>query len=110
MPLPRSKRLTAEDFDLVVSDIIMVGALDGLGLARKIRERQPALPVLLVTGYSEMVDRASADFIVMRKPFKLAELSRTASRLIAEAKQPRGTNVVPLRNARLGAALRTEQE
>ena len=87
-------------FDLVISDIIMAGDMDGLALARAIRERQPGLPVLLVTGYSHMVHEASAEFIVMRKPFKLAELSRTASRMIAESKQPPGTNVVRLRDVR----------
>ena len=93
--------INREHFDLVVSDIIMAGSMDGLGLARAIRERHPGLPVLLVTGYSHMVDEVSADFIVMRKPFKFAELSRTASRMIAESKQPAGTNVVRLRDARL---------
>jgi hypothetical protein len=35
----------------------------------------------------------------MRKPFTLAELGWTASRMIAEAKQPPDTNVVRLRDA-----------
>jgi PAS domain S-box-containing protein len=87
-------------FDLVVSDIVMAGDMDGLALARVIRERQPGLPVLLVTGYSHTIQEASADFAVLRKPFKLAELSRMASRMIAESKQPPGTNVVRLRSAR----------
>src|SRR5205814_3084292 len=32
--------------DLVVSDIIMAGSMDGLGLARVIRQRRPALPII----------------------------------------------------------------
>ncbi len=88
-------------FDLVVSDIIMAGPMDGLALARAIRERKPGLPVLLVTGYSQMVDMANAEFIVMRKPFGLAELSWRAARMIAGSKQPAGANVVRLREARL---------
>jgi PAS domain S-box-containing protein len=97
-----------QTFDLVISDIVMAGTLDGLGMARTIRERQPKLPVLLVTGYSHMAGDASEEFIVMRKPFKLAEISRTASRMIAESKQPPETNVVPLHNARRGATSRAE--
>jgi PAS domain S-box-containing protein len=97
-----------ETFDLVVSDIIMAGPMDGLGLARTIRERQPGLPVLLVTGYSHVPSEAGADFIVMRKPFKLAELSRTAARMIAVSKQPAITNLVRLRDVRRGGGSRTE--
>ena len=95
--------LTAIDettFDLVVSDIVMAGGMDGLALARIIRERRPSLPVLLVTGYSQVAQDASAEFIVMKKPFSLAELSRVASRVIAEWKFPAGRKVVHLRDAR----------
>ena len=87
-------------FDLVVSDIVMAGSMDGIGLARAIRERKPGLAVLLVTGYSNAALVLAGDFVVMRKPFQLAELSRVAARLIAEAKQPPGSNVVRLRAPR----------
>jgi CheY-like chemotaxis protein len=97
-----------ETFDLVVSDIIMAGPMDGLALARTLRERQPGLPVLLVTGYSHAASGAGADFIVLRKPFKLAELSRIAARMIAESKQPAITNLVRLRDVRLGGGLRSK--
>jgi PAS domain S-box-containing protein len=97
-----------ETFDLVVSDIIMAGSMDGLALARTIRERQPGLPVLLVTGYSHLANEAKADFIVIGKPFKLAELSRTTARMIAESKQPAITNVVRLRDVRDGGASLTK--
>jgi PAS domain S-box-containing protein len=92
--------LDEQTFDLVISDIVMAGTMDGLGMARAIRERRPELPVLLVTGYSHIVNDASEEFIVMRKPFKLAELSRAASRMIAESKQPPESNVVRLPTAR----------
>jgi PAS domain S-box-containing protein len=94
------KLIEESEFDLVISDIVMAGDMDGLALARAIREQRPKLPVLLVTGYSHVVREASADFAVMRKPFKLAELSRVTSRMIAGSKQPIATNVVRLRDAR----------
>ena len=84
-------------FDLVMSDIVMPGAMDGIALARALRERHPGLPVLLVTGYSQAAAEAAPEFTVMRKPFQLAELSRAAARMIAESKQPAVTNVVRLR-------------
>ena len=42
-----------DGIDLVFSDIVMPGRLDGLGLARSIKEKRPELPILLATGYSE---------------------------------------------------------
>jgi len=86
-----------QSFDLVVSDIVMAGSMDGIGLARVIRERKPGLAVLLVTGYSNAASYLVGEFVVIRKPFLLAELNRAVARLIAEAKQPPGSNVVRLR-------------
>ena len=96
-----------QSFDLVISDIVMPGAMNGVALARA-SERKPDLPVLLVTGYSQAATEAPGDFPVMRKPFQLADLSRTAARMIAEARQPPTTNLVRLRDARRNAASRTE--
>jgi two-component system NtrC family sensor kinase len=89
-------------FDLIISDIVMAGPLDGLALARRVRAENPNLPVLLVTGYSHIAPEASVDFTVLRKPFEIADLSRAASRLIAEAKQPPSANIVRLRDVRRG--------
>jgi CheY-like chemotaxis protein len=83
-------------FDLVVSDIVMAGAMNGIDLAREIRRRQPELPVVLMTGYSHFALGPEDDFTVLRKPVDLAELSRVTSRAIAEARQPPNGNVVRL--------------
>lgn len=90
----------AGPFDLVVTDILMAGGMNGLAVARALRERHPTLPVLLVTGYSEMAAQVAGEFPVLRKPFSLPELSRAAARMIADAGQPSGSNVVRLRNLR----------
>jgi len=89
-----------QTFDLVVSDIVMPGRIDGAGLAQEIARRHPQLPVLLVTGYAEAVDKLAGGFAVLRKPFDLAELSRTTARLIAKAGQPPTSNLVRLRDVR----------
>ena len=73
--------------DLVVSDIVMAGSMDGLDLARAIRERDPTLPIVLVTGYAETAARAAKDFPVLQKPYQLGELSRAAARALAETRQ-----------------------
>jgi len=88
----------AERFDLVMTDIVMAGRLDGVGVARTLRQSKPDLPVLLVTGYSDAVSRVAGEFTVLRKPFLMAELSRTVARMIADKGQPAPANVVRLRD------------
>ncbi len=55
--------------DLVFSDIVMPGAIDGVGLAREIRSRYPNLPVVLTTGYSDAAQAAPSELRILRKPF-----------------------------------------
>jgi PAS domain S-box-containing protein len=78
------EEIEADDIDLVFSDIIMPGKMDGLKLARAIREKNPTLPILLTTGYSEGAKNARADFPVLRKPYQLHELSRELSKLTGQ--------------------------
>jgi PAS domain S-box-containing protein len=68
-------------FELVVSDIVMPGKIDGLALAQAIRTKHPALPILLTTGYSEAAQNAGATFPILRKPYALHELSRALAGL-----------------------------
>lgn len=66
---------------LVFSDIVMPGKLDGFGLAKKIREKHPHLPILLTTGYSGAAHNARTDFPILRKPYQIHELSQALSKL-----------------------------
>jgi PAS domain S-box-containing protein len=75
------KELDRDGIDLVVTDIVMPGKIDGLGLARAIKQKRPGLPILLATGYSEAAQNAPADFSILRKPYRLHELSRALSEL-----------------------------
>jgi PAS domain S-box-containing protein len=55
--------------DLVFSDIVMPGTIDGVGLAREIRSRYPHLPVALTTGYSDAANAAPPNLRILPKPF-----------------------------------------
>ncbi|MGV7212466.1 MASE1 domain-containing protein [Bradyrhizobium sp. UFLA05-112] len=55
--------------DLVFSDIVMPGTIDGVGLAREIRSRYPNLPVALTTGYSDAAKAVPPNLRILRKPF-----------------------------------------
>jgi CheY-like chemotaxis protein len=94
------KLASEQEFDLVMSDVVMAGTMDGIKMARSLRERRPGCPILLVTGYSEKAVEIGSEFAVLRKPFEIAELSRLASRLIAASRQSSQSNVVRLRDPR----------
>ncbi len=55
--------------DLVFTDIVMPGTIDGVGLAGAIRSRYPSLPVILTTGYSDAAQAAPPDLRILHKPF-----------------------------------------
>ncbi|WP_144139073.1 hybrid sensor histidine kinase/response regulator [Paraburkholderia sp. BCC1884] len=62
-------------FDLVLSDIHMPGAMNGIDLAEAVLAFEPRLPVILVTGYAEELDRARhVDVRVLSKPFDIGLL------------------------------------
>jgi PAS domain S-box-containing protein len=86
--------LDRDGIGLVVSDIVMAGEMDGLQLARKIREKQMRVPLLLVTGYAEQLNNTEPSFTVLRKPFRLIELNRAISKATMEAEGLTAPNVV----------------
>ena len=64
------------DVDGVISDLVMPGDMDGLDLARRLRERRHDLPIVLMTGYSEAAAAASEEgFPILRKPFSIESLT-----------------------------------
>jgi two-component system NtrC family sensor kinase len=68
--------------DLVFSDILMPGGMNGLELGHAIRNRYPSLPVLLTTGFSSSAREAGEQgFTVLPKPFDLAALERALQSL-----------------------------
>jgi len=69
-------RLLAEgaNIDLVFSDIVMPGTMDGVGLAREIQSLYPNLPVILTTGYSDAAQAAPPNLRILRKPFDTGAL------------------------------------
>lgn len=63
--------------DLLFTDVIMPGGMNGLVLAEKVHQRLPDLPVLLATGYmDELEDKGinTSTFTTLSKPYRRAEL------------------------------------
>nr|WP_279306508.1 ATP-binding protein [Microvirga solisilvae] len=70
-------------FDLVFSDIVMPGEMNGVDLARVVRERYPSLPILLTTGYSNMAQTAMDEGLsILRKPYEMGELVESIERTL----------------------------
>lgn len=66
----------ADRFDVVFSDVVMPG-MNGIDLARKIREDHYDLPVLLASGYSHVLaQNGTYGFELLHKPYSIDQLSR----------------------------------
>jgi CheY-like chemotaxis protein len=64
--------------DIVFSDVMMPGGMNGVELAREIRRNWPNLPVVLTTGYIEAARSAVMEGLqVLVKPYELDVLART---------------------------------
>jgi CheY-like chemotaxis protein len=70
-----------DGIDIVCSDIVMPGKMDGIVLAQAIREKRPTMPILLMTGYAEAARDSTLCFPILRKPYHLHELSRELDKL-----------------------------
>ncbi len=73
-------------FDLLLTDIVMPGSIDGIGLAEHAREVHPGLPLLFISGRADHARRMTAlsqpvQFIP--KPYDPLALIRTIDTLVA---------------------------
>ncbi|WP_420142865.1 ATP-binding protein [Sphingomonas sp.] len=69
-------------FDLIFSDVMMPG-MSGLELGRQIRDQYPALPVVLTSGYSDVLaSEGSSGFDLLHKPYSVEQLSRAMRRAL----------------------------
>jgi two-component system response regulator GlrR len=83
-------RIASEIPDLVVTDLRMEG-MDGLELFRTLRERMPALPVIILTAHGTIPDAVTATregaFAFLTKPFDSGQLVA----VVNDALGPTGT-------------------
>lgn len=75
--------------DLVFSDIVMPG-INGLELAKAVTKINPAVPVLLASGYSskQFIPLDQREFPILRKPYKLETLAEGITRLVIPPEGP----------------------
>jgi CheY-like chemotaxis protein len=74
-----------EIFDLVITDLSMP-YLTGTQLARKLMKIRPDIPIILCTGFSEMIDAKKAKSLGFRefvmKPMVISELAGTIRKVL----------------------------
>src|ERR1700675_5104131 len=63
------------DIALVLTDIQMPGSMDGLGLARTVNDRWPAIKIILVSGRVELSERERpVNSRFLQKPFAMKQM------------------------------------
>jgi two-component system, NtrC family, sensor kinase len=58
----------AEHADLLMTDVVMPDGMNGLELATEVRAKFPTLPIVLISGYNDVVATDGSTFPMMRKP------------------------------------------
>jgi PAS domain S-box-containing protein len=76
----------SQEIDVIFSDVVLPGDIDGLLLARTIRARYPDLPIVLTTGYAKVFD-SEPEFPVLRKPFQISALGRVIREVLGTGKR-----------------------
>ena len=70
------------DFDAVFSDVIMPG-MNGVELAQTIRKKHPGLPVVLTSGYSNVLAQEGRHgFELLQKPYSVDALARVLRKVV----------------------------
>jgi CheY-like chemotaxis protein len=70
--------------DAVLTDYGMP-EMSGVQLAHALRSVRSMLPVLLMTGFAELPAELAQEFTILKKPFRLSDLSAALTRLIMDA-------------------------
>lgn len=76
------------DIDLLFSDIVMPGSMDGIMLAKAARELRPELKILLTSGYSEnTISQSNAldeALHILPKPYRRAQLAAKLREILGD--------------------------
>jgi len=86
------------DVDLLLTDVVLPGK-SGRALAQKLKQANPRLKVLLVTGYGDQMEKQNADTGTwLAKPFSLGVLLRKV-RQVLEQEDPPHYSAAPVKPA-----------
>ena len=81
----------ADRIDLLLTDIVMPGGVNGRQLAAELRLRHPGLPVVYMSGYSDDVADRTDDLVdgeLIAKPYDRARLAAALHRTLISSRRP----------------------
>ncbi|WPZ35873.1 PAS domain S-box protein [Thalassobaculum sp. OXR-137] len=74
------------DIDLLFTDVIMPGGIDGFALAKRARQMRPELEICLASGFTgaSINTRVNSEeeYLLLKKPYTNADLATTVRRLL----------------------------
>ena len=69
--------LDAERFDMLFTDVVMPGEMDGLALATEAKARHPGLRILLASGYARiLLENKNLPGQLLSKPYRKKEVAK----------------------------------
>jgi two-component system NtrC family sensor kinase len=75
-------KLEGASFDLLFTDVMMPGEMNGIELAKTVRKSHPTLPIVLTTGYYNSVEGIDG-FPILKKPYDLEALAQTLKQALS---------------------------
>ena len=82
------KLLEKEDFDLVITDLVLPD-ISGVGIISIIKKKYPEMPVIAMTGWGQHPETLAAEAhadLVLGKPLKLTELGDLVTDILSNKK------------------------
>ena len=81
-------KTSAAQIDLLLTDVIMPGGLNGWELAKKLSLEQPGLKVILMSGYGpDKTGKLQSHGQVLQKPFSLESLAETVRSCLGTSRE-----------------------
>jgi len=81
-------KTNASQIDLLLTDVIMPGGLNGRELSDRLRRERPDLKVILMTGYSpDLLAKIQARSHILTKPFSMEGLTETVRNCLDTARR-----------------------
>jgi PAS domain S-box-containing protein len=74
-----------DEIDVVFTDIMMPGGMNGAELARVVRREFPGVFILLATGYADVIGTIAQEFPLITKPYGREMLLHTLATILGES-------------------------
>jgi PAS domain S-box-containing protein len=83
--------LDAEQINLLFTDVVMPGGVDGFALIELARKKQPGIKVILTSGFPQSrfsTEMKPGSFHLLSKPYRKADLALLVRNVLDEQKEP----------------------